>query len=435
MFSEWADCWGADRERIYDICKSANYPYIGLLLSAGTLAEIKRITGAHEVSDVAYYFQYVLAFFDACNFIFLVLIARALQIRYAVIISLVIIALPSSWVGGALWGQIDGISQFFLLSTVFCLIEAIQSSSLRRTIRSISFFFVALLTLGAAVLTKQLTIFSAIGLVPLALLAFANLWSLSKLHKFGAIGSVFIAVALFVVVDTRLAVHGYLGSSYLFVWLGGGSTHGAVISGNGFNIWTLLNRSMSSSSGVPFYCANLFAKEICLTPQHSGLIMYGLYMLLLGTLFWVLSWHALMPLGLRDQTQGNFVIVCFIVFLAQANLGFNVFLTGTHERYLYHCFPFLILASFFFLQQSSLLSWRSASFYLATAVVYGVFVASILHPLPAWLSLLRSHKFVALVNLALLLNLLFLSLRLAEYVRRMRSPGLRIQDRQIGQSA
>ena len=371
-FSDWADCWHTDREHIYDICKSANYPYIGLLLSAGTIAEIKQITGANEVSDLAYYFRYILAFFDACNFIILVLIARALQIRYPVVISLVIAALPSSWVGGALWGQIDGISQFFLLSTVFCLVESIQSNSLHRTIRPISFFFVALVTLGAAVLTKQLTIFSIVGLMPLALLAFIKLWSLSRLHKLAAIGSLFLAAALFVVVDTRLAVHGYLGSSYLFVWIGGGSNHDEVISGNGFNIWMLLNRDMWSSSRVPFYCVTPFAKEICLTPHLSGLVLYGLYMLLLGAFFSVLSWRALTPLGFRDQTQLSFVLVSFILFLAQVNLGFNVFLTGTHERYLYHFFPFLLLASFFLLERSSLLSWRSVSSYLGAAVPLSV---------------------------------------------------------------
>src|SRR5262249_37342711 len=109
-----------------------------------------------------------------------------------------------------------------------------------------------------------------------------------------------------------------------------------------------------------------------------------------------------------------------LLYLAQSNLGFNVLLSGTHERYLYHCFPFLILAAFFFWERQTVFSGRSVLLCLGAAILYGLFVYSVLSPpvIP--------HEFVGAIHLVLLICLFFLSVRLQSGTAQPISPG-RIQ--------
>jgi hypothetical protein len=128
-------------------------------------------------------------------------------------------------------------------------------------------------------------------------------------------------------------------SGYLFVWLGGGSSHNNEISVNGFNIWTFLDRDMWSSSKEPFYCLRLRDYEFCLTPFHSGFALYGSYIFALSTFYITLFFRPLLVRGFRDATQIRFMLATFVLYLAQVNLGLNVFLTGTHERPSIIAFP------------------------------------------------------------------------------------------------
>ena len=200
-------------------------------------------------------------------------------------------------------------------------------------------------------------------------------------------------------------------SGYLFVWLGGGSSHNNEISVNGFNIWTFLDRDMWSSSKEPFYCLRLRDHEFCLTPFHSGFALYGTYVLALSAFYITLFFRPLLVRNFRDETQIRFMLATFVLYLAQVNLGFNVFLTGTHERYLYHCFPFLILAAFYFSEHTDLLSWPSTLFFVAVATVYGGFVL-LVPRLSSRLSLLRLSEFDAAIYIVLLVYLFILSFRL-----------------------
>jgi hypothetical protein len=421
-FSFWAECWSKDSTKIYLNC-GANYPFVGVIASAGALSTLKTLLGVEDYSQLIRPFQFYLAIFDAFNFVLVWLLARALKLKYALAISLLIAALPSSWAGGALWGQIDDVAQFFLLACVLCFVTVTQSNSNKLSLRSVSCCVLGLLALVAFVLTKQLAVFSLPAVLPLAVLACLRLWtSGTKLHGAMATGSaLLLGIAFFVFLDSRLEVPTifqhpavgplYHGSGYLFVWLGGGSSHNNEISVNGFNIWTFLDRDMWSSSKEPFYCLRLRDHEFCLTPFHSGFALYGSYILALSAFYITLFFRPLLVRGFHDETQIRFMLATFVLYLAQVNLGFNVFLTGTHERYLYHCFPFLILAAFYFSENTDLLSWPSTLFFVAVATVYGGFVL-LVPRLSSRLSLLRLSEFDAAIYIVLLVYLFILSFRL-----------------------
>jgi hypothetical protein len=427
VFAGWAECWLKDPKNIYLNCTPdhpANYPPVGMIATAGALAALKTLMGVDDYAQIANYFRFYLAFFESVNFLLLWQIARSLEIKHAVWISLLISALPSSWAGGALWGQIEGLSQFFLLACVLCLVFAIQSDPGRYSWRSTLCFGLGLLTLVAFLLTKQLAVFSLPAIVLLVLLAYAKMRA-SGTNLNGALVTAAVvvpAVMAFWILDRGLNVPpGYDGSGYLFVWLGGRSLYHTYISGNGFNIWMLLGRNMWSSAKVPFACVQLLQNQFCLTPFPTGIVLYVSYVVILTAFYSSLFWRPLLNSLLRDQVQTRCIIAILILYLAQINLGFNVFLSGTHERYLYHFFPFLMVAIAFFLEKRMFFSYRSVSFCIAVATVYGGFVYSIMRaddthythqPLPAYISALANHEFVATIHLILLIYLFILSFRL-----------------------
>jgi hypothetical protein len=422
IFSFWAECWFKDSGKIYLNC-GANYPFVGIIASAGALSTLKTLLGAEDYSQLVHRFQFYLAIFDAFNFILVWLLARALKLKYPLAISLLIALLPSSWAGGALWGQIDNVSQFFLLACVLCLVLVTQSNSDRLILRSTFFCALGLFALVAFVLTKQLAVFSLPAVLPLVFLACLRLWtSGTKLHGgIAASSALLLGIAFFGFLDSRLEVPSTFrqsafrllnhGSGYLFVWLGGGSSHGNVISVNGFNIWMFLERDMWSSSEEPFYCLRLRDYEFCLTPLYSGVVLYSSYILALSASYITLFLRPMLDRGFRDEIQIRFILATLMLYLAQVNLGFNVFLTGTHERYLYHCFPFLILSAFYFQEHTNLLSWPSTVFFVAVATLYGGFIL-LVPRFSAHLSLLRLYEFNAAIHLVLLIYLFILSFRL-----------------------
>jgi hypothetical protein len=201
-FSFWAECWLKDSRKIYLNC-GANYPFVGIIASAGALSTLKTLLGAEDYSQLVHPFQFYLAIFDALNFILVWLLAKALKLKYPLAISVLIAALPSSWAGGALWGQIDGVSQFFLLACVLCFVTVTQSNSDKLSLRSVTCFVLGLFALVAFVLTKQLAAFSLPAVLPLAVLACLRLWtSGTKLHGAIAAGSALL-----------------LGIAFLFFWI------------------------------------------------------------------------------------------------------------------------------------------------------------------------------------------------------------------------
>jgi hypothetical protein len=381
-----------------------------MVFTAGLISALKDVFHVNEYVATVVYFRIVLAAFDALNFILLIAIARALKIQYPVRVALMIALLPSSWAGGAVWGQIDDISQFFLLVGLYGLVRAYQNA-LEPGLRSAAFFLVALLSFVAGLLTKQLAIFPIAALTPLLVAVLYRFRSTSKLNRLLAGASILASAGVFLILDRQIDISGFLGSSYLYVWLGGGSHHYHRITGDGFNIWVLLDRPMGSSSDIPFYSFSAFGREVQFTPVATGLFFFGLYTLLASWLFYKFARRR--PAS-PAEPQTRLFLGCCILYLAMINLGFNVFLAGTNARYLYHFYPFLLLSALVLARSTAFARSSLIGLYIAASIVYGAHVLSCIAPDLVWFAPESQARFLAAVHAALLVVLLVLGFHPAE---------------------
>jgi hypothetical protein len=162
-----------------------------------------------------------------------------------------------------------------------------------------------------------------------------------------------------------------------------GSDHMNKISGNGFNIWILLDRDMWSSSEIPFFYN--------FTPKGIGLKLFILVLLLL-TYFLLIN--------NKNNWKGSFnknLLISFLFYLAMINLSFNIFLSGTHERYLFHFYPYILIALLTLQKKDSIV------FCIIASGVYGFFVLSVL--LPTGYDV--GHQFTLLIHSILFLHLIY----------------------------
>lgn len=267
----------------------------------------------------------------------------------------------------------------------------------------------ATLNLVIFILIKQLSLFSLPFFFILILITGYKLW-----QNFRYRGIFFAAIALIIFIvsfhylDSLLEVPQHFNNSSLwFVLTGGGSQHAEIISGNGFNIWMLLGRNMISSSRAPFPLL-WERKGLNVVPYYAGMILYGIlmtFLLLTGLrIFWqVLKWS-----GTKQRYNPEvFLLACLCFFFGISQLGFNVLLTGTHERYLYLGYPFLLIAVTWFYVNKVAFKMRSLIFCFFAASAYGFFVFAWMNaPLPGILFPMRRHEFLASIHLFLLVMLL-----------------------------
>ena len=412
VFAQWADCWKDDASHVYALCQYANYPFLGMVFTAGLISGLKDVFHVNEFVATVVYFRTILAAFDALNFALLVAIARALKIQHPVRIALMIALLPSSWAGGAVWGQIDDISQFFLLAGLYGLLRAYQTSG-ETGLRSVACFLLAMFSFVGGLLTKQMAVFSIAALTPLAIAVLARFRSSPRLNRLLAGAGILAAAGFFLVLDRQIDISGFFGSSFLYVWLGGGSHHYYRITGDGFNLWVLLDRPLGSQSNVPFSSFSVFGHELRFTPLACGFVLFGLYTLLVSRLFYQFVWRRLAPL---DGSRTEVFIACCILYLAMINLGFNVLLTGTNARYLYHFYPFLFLSAAVLPSSNAFARPSMIGFYIASSIVYGVHVLACIDPERAWQ--VGEARLLAVVHVAVLVALVVLGFRPAQRERR-----------------
>lgn len=409
VFKEWADCWG---ENIYRQCR-ANYPSVGLIASAGILRAIDAIFGDMDQEASKLAFRYILAIFDSLNFLLFVWLSSLMRLRRPLLIGLALVIIPSTWVGGARWGQIDNIGLFFCLLSVIGFVKTWQANATggerEKPWVAGTWLLFAVTNLVLYLLSKQLAIFSAPFFLILSLITVRRL--VARLHHVGIVwlavsASVFLLI--FYYLDTLFVVPaGFYGSSYWFVWAGGGSDHAHQIARNGFNIWMFLGREMESSSHINFLNFQIWKWRDHLSPYKAGLILYSLFIIVLMVstfrrVYRILPYsRAIFEMG-REQGE---LIAVLLMFHGLCHLGFNVFMSGTHERYLYLGYPSLLLAVTWFYSRGIWFTWRLTAFCFLAAAAYGGFVFSINAMLPQWLFPLRRHEFIASLHLFLLVVL------------------------------
>lgn len=409
VFEDWAGCWG---QEIYPACRP-NYPAIGLMLSAGVIHVIDTLGAGLDRETVRLLFRDYLAVFDALNFLLFIALARSLRLSRPVAVALGLAVTPSTWVGGAHWGQIDNVGLFFCLLATMGFIRSWQALEDHRQRaagrRAAAWQWLAWLSLALYLLSKQLAIFSVPFFLLLALLTLR--FSIDRLRWLG-LGASLAGMAFFLLAfryfDTLFRVpEGFHDSSYWFVWTSGGSDHANQISRNGFNIWMFLGRDMESSSHANFLNFQIWKWRDHLSPYKAGLILYFLYVagLLAVTMMRVLrGGPALMSKSGGAPGHGNLIAV-LLLFHALCHLGFNVLLSGTHERYLYLGYPYLLMAAWWFFTGRRGFGGRLTAFCFLAAAAYGGFVFSVNGSLSPLLFPLRRPEFLASLHLFLLVAL------------------------------
>jgi hypothetical protein len=370
---------------------ACNYPALGAILSAGAMGALSRSEDQTQAQRLRSFrsFRLVLACFEALSLYLSFLLLDLLSGQGAWSAAVALYLLPSSWAGGATWGQIDIINHCSLLLAAYCSVRLIVKTPQVRS-HCVGLALAGLVSIITSVLIKQLSLFTVPGLLALWLTA---LLAVSCRHGWrDAVRAALVAAAVglvyFWTVDRGLFLLPGGSSGTLDYVLKSGSGHIGKLSRNGPNLWTFLPREGSSSSSIPFYDS--------LTPLAAGL---GLYALLLAFLTLLLFLHLLRLALDRDKLFADSRSICaFLLFYTgMGHLMMGIFITGTHERHLYHAFPFLVMASY--------VSWKrgfsdflSRNFFLVclTSFFYGTFVYSIINTdaFSLWFPL-KSQAFVA----------------------------------------
>jgi len=384
-FFRWSQAWNADWRSIYINCERCNYPFLGTLFSGGVMSRLD----SGSFARLANRFRYYLAVVDALNILMIWLILKNFQVKDAPLWAGIIGLLPSSWLGSSVWGQIDGAGQFLILLFFLLLIWFKQK---KRVINQ--FFLFAVLAgflLSLMLLTKQLIYFSifALGII---FLANTLIFSHKPIVIFLSGVIAFVAFSLpILIVDLSLNLKAPYFSHLQYI-LATGSSHGDIISYTGFNIWVFFsdNPLSSSHSPLPF---------IPVTVHSAGIFLF----LIVNTfLAFVFARHIY-------KHSDQFVVVSFLYF-ALVNLIFNLTLTGTHERYLYHFYPFIIIACLAYLNKSDFFGRSTLAALLTGSLIYGAFLFGYLN---GWVrpSSLAALQWMSALHILLFVYLIYITLR------------------------
>src|SRR5690606_2558440 len=137
-----------------------------------------------------------------------------------------------------------------------------------------------------------------------------------------------------------------------------GSEHVNFISGNGFNVWLLFAHDMNESSTASWFLG--------LSPKKMGIFLTAITAFWVFFRFWITT----------KKVEGISILTHFLIAYSIVFLAVNLFFSGTHERYLYHFYPFLI-AGLLLLNASRFTIYLT----LFSAVCYGLFVLGVLNKL------------------------------------------------------
>jgi hypothetical protein len=360
-FWRWSQFWDKSWRDIYVNCDTCNYPILGMLSSAGLLS----LLGDNDQKAVLAY-RIILGIVDGLNILLIFGLLKRFAIRNAAFWAGITGLLLSSWAGGALWGQIDGVSQFFLLAALFWIVG---SNLAHRSQKHFTLYLsVSSFLLSCALLTKQLAVFSLFSLgllLATSVLFFERRWQRvvrDLLLVVICCLACILAGDLFLNLKPPYFSHLY----YIFKT---GSDQANEIARNGFNMWIFLGRPMRSSSHISLIADTASPLASILTPYTVGIFLFVTYNVILA-----LSLLRLLLPRFRngERTLTNEVLLNFVMHLALVNLACNVFLTGTHERYLYHFYPYVILACLGLRKYSPHFSNEVLGIIVFGAILYGV---------------------------------------------------------------
>lgn len=312
-----------------------NYPIVGVLVVCGPATLAERLVGQPLDAEAFRGLIKTTLVVGEIAMIFAAQgLARALGARRPHALALLLYALPSTWIGGAFFGQTDVVGTALLLLSAWGLIHYRGRGAWRH-------LAIGLVALHAALLAKQLTWFAAPALLWLLFLGLRERgrlahWVLAALSPL-----------LWFVVDPLLDLPDGYASHLWFVVAGGGSSHGSLAVASGASVWSLFVPGGTPSDALRWAGLDAFAW---------------------GWLAWGLLFALAVVLRVRHPTDRSLVSLAGVSHLAMATV-----LTGVHERYLTHAIPLLFLAGF------AAPLWRRA-LVVVSATVAGLFVLASITP-------------------------------------------------------
>lgn len=360
-FLQWSRLWSSGWRSIYISCPSCNYPFLGMFFSSGLI----NLLGLHNFDQMIGTFRYYLALVDLLNVVVIYFFLKKIRISSPMFWAGVVGLLPSSWVGTSYWGQIDNIGQSIILAT-FLWTASFNLTSTAGGIRPSLFAVVTGLLFAALVLTKQLVMFSMISLGLMIVVNFtltSKKWMSLFFLLFLFVFSLFLPI---IIIDQLIKIPSPYFSHLQYILMTG-SSHGDVITSYGFNIWSLFVADPFASSHNPLTFALGKFIQFDITPFETGIALFLLTNLFLF-IFIVIYFRKRHITAHYSFNVDD--IVFWLLHLGLVNLSFNLFLTGTHERYLYYFYPYAIIA---FLGVS-FVKKRGIYILLAGAFFYGAFL-------------------------------------------------------------
>lgn len=351
-----------------------NYPIVGVLLVTGPALLVDRVLGhALELSAFTAVLKCTLVAGEVALIFAASRLARALGHARPRSLAIVLYLLPSTWAGGAYFGQID------VWGTVLLLVCAERAVAYRRSGAYLA-LALGLASLMLALLTKQLTLFAFPALAAMLALglrthARPSHWGLAALSPV-----LLLAADPFVTLEASYFSH-------LHFVLAHGSSHGGLVVASGASLWSLI-----AVGGAP----------------SSSLVCLGLDAQVWG---WLAFTAALARITLRtaralgERTEDS-IDRALVRAAGLSQLAMALLLTGVHERYLTHAIALLILADGLALDQRAVLPRVRTVLSITVACVSGLFVLSTIEPTLESIPVLSRPQPTALLALAWAISLL-----------------------------
>lgn len=331
FFHEWYLAFRAS-DAFYRDGPGLNYPIVGVLIVCGPARIAEVVLGPLPLRTFVLVHKATLVLGEVALVLSAAWLARVLGSPRPRALALALYLLPSTWAGGAWFGQTDVLGTALLLASAAALVRYRRGGERR-------WIAVGALALVLALLAKQLTWFAAPGL---ALLALAGL----RAHRDRVAWAIALASTLpMFAADPFLTLpDGH--RSHLWLVLSQGSSHGELAVASGASVWSLF-----APGGTP----------------ASDLRALGVSSFAWGWLLFAVAMAIAIARLREDASDRAMVALAGIGQLAMATL-----LTGVHERYLAHAVPLLFLAGEWHTPRSAL--------GVGVAVLGGAFVLSTLHP-------------------------------------------------------
>jgi hypothetical protein len=184
--------------------------------------------------------------------------------------------------------------------------------------------------------------------------------------------------------------------NYIFLGGGSGNISWTYISWNGVNVWNILGWKQSTPSTKAFWGL--------LSPLNTGVVLFLIY---LSALYVCLVIRIIQGIKKSEVAWHEWrEIASLTIFsLGLAYLGFNVILPGTHERYMFHSYPFLIISIFYFWYYNRTLSFRWVAYVSLCAIAYGTFILRLIGLSFPLLFIFQNHYFQVVIHIVLLVLL------------------------------